>query len=71
MCKCFFGFFQYNGLVKGEDCVVDEATGQVTTTRVWRKFWLHDPAVYKAYDTYAKIIRTNSVGYDGKILAKG
>ena len=64
MCKCFFGLIQFNKLVNGEDCIVDEA-GQVTCSHVRRKFWFHSPTLYKLYDTYAKVIRTNEVDFYG------
>lgn len=64
MCRNIAGYFQINTLVRGEDCTVDD-TGKVTTEKVRRFYWFHRPDVYSAYDTYAKIIRTNSVGYGG------
>lgn len=64
MCRNILGFLQINALVKGEDCVVDEQ-GNVKTDKVKRFYWFHTPRIYQAYDTYAKIIRTNSVGYGG------
>lgn len=64
MCKNVAGFLQINSLVRGEDCLVDEQ-GTVKTEKVKRFFWFHSPVVYRSYDTYAKIIRTNSVGYKG------
>lgn len=67
MCRCFFGYFQVNTLVRGEDCHVGD-DGQVITEKVKRYYWFHRSDVYAAYDTYAKIIRSNSVGYDGKLL---
>lgn len=62
MCRCLGGFLQMNTLVRGEDCHVDD-DGRVTTERVRRFFWFHSPGLYQSYDTYAKIIRTNTVGY--------
>lgn len=67
MCRCLFGYFQVNTLVRGEDCHVDD-DGRVTTEKVKRFYWFHRSDVYAAYDTYAKIIRSNSVGYDGKLM---
>lgn len=64
MCKNVAGFLQINSLVRGEDCLVDDQ-GTVKTEKVKRFFWFHSPVVYRSYDTYAKIIRTNSVGYKG------
>lgn len=58
LCKCFFGLIQFNKVVKGEDCVVDD-DGRISTERVRRYFWTHSPALYNAYDTYAKIERPN------------
>ena len=64
MCRNIAGFLQINALVRGEDCLVDEQ-GTVKTEKVKRYVWFHSPVVYQAYDTYAKIIRTNTVGYKG------
>lgn len=58
MCVNFFGIIQYNKIVKGEDCVVDDS-GTVTTKHVRRAFFAHSPALYNSYDTYATIDRTN------------
>lgn len=46
------------------DCLVDEQ-GNVKTNKVKRFYWFHTPRIYGAYDTYAKIIRTNTIGYGG------
>lgn len=56
LCKCFFGLIQYNRIVRGEDCTVDDS-GRITSERVKRVFWTHYPALYSSYDTYAKVIR--------------
>lgn len=64
-CKNVCHYLQLNTLVRGEDCSVDDE-GHITTEHVRRFVWLHDPSVYKCYDTYAKIIRTNTVGYKGR-----
>lgn len=56
LCKCFFGLIQFNKVVKGEDCAVDD-DGRISTERVRRYFWTHSPALYDSYDTYAKIER--------------
>lgn len=70
MCRNFFGYIQYNGVVRGEDCKVDD-DGTVTTEHVRHFLWVHSADLYKSYDTYAKIIRTNSVGYDGGTVPRG
>lgn len=69
ICKCFGGFFQLNKFFKGEECVVDD-DGNVTIQNVRLFFWFHSPVLYRAYDTYAKIIRTNSIGYQKERLKK-
>lgn len=66
MCRNFFGCIQYNGVVRGDECTVDD-DGNVSTEHVKHFLWVHTADLYKAYNTYAKIIRTNSVGYDGNV----
>lgn len=70
MCRNFFGCIQYNGVVRGDECTVDD-DGRVSTEHVKHFLWVHTADLYKAYNTYAKIIRTNSVGYDGGAKQKG
>lgn len=70
MCRNFFGCIQYNGVVRGDQCTVDD-DGRVSTEHVKHFLWVHTADLYKAYNTYAKIIRTNSVGYDGGAKKKG
>lgn len=70
MCRNFFGYIQYNGVVRGDECTVDE-DGKVSTEHVRHFLWVHSADLYRSYDTYAKIIRTNSVGYDGGIVPHG
>ena len=69
MCTDVFGLLQYNKIVKGEDCVVDDA-GQVTTTKVHRAFFFHSPDLYNSYDTLATIDRTN-FDFDWNYVLKG
>lgn len=57
MCNKVFGFLQWNKIVRGEDCQVDE-DGSVHTERVHHSFFFHSPALYEKYDTYAAIDRT-------------
>lgn len=70
MCRNFFGCIQYNGVVRGDECTVDD-DGRVSTEHVKHFLWMHTADLYKSYNTYAKIIRTNSVGYDGGAKKKG
>lgn len=70
MCRNFFGCIQYNGVVRGDECTVDD-DGRVSTEHVKHFLWVHTADLYKSYNTYAKIIRTNSVGYDGGAKKKG
>ena len=64
MCRNLFGLFQVNSLVRGEDCTVDD-TGKVSTEHVKRFFWFHSPRIYAAYDTYAKVLRSNDFDFGG------
>ena len=57
MCNKVFGFLQWNKVVRGEDCQVDE-NGRVQTERVHHSIFFHSPALYEMYDTYAAIDRT-------------
>lgn len=61
----FGGTLQFNKIVRGEDCIVDE-NGKVTTEHVHFGWFTHSPDKYKIYDTYAKINRLNDRGFDGK-----
>lgn len=70
MCRNFFGCIQYNGVVRGDECTVDD-DGRVSTEHVKHFLWVHTADLYKSYNTYAKIIRTSSVGYDGGTKKKG
>lgn len=70
MCRNFFGCIQYNGVVRGDECTVDD-DGRVSTEHVKHFLWMHTADLYKSYNTYAKIIRTNSVGYDVGAKKKG
>lgn len=58
LCRCFAGLLQWNRVLKGEDCTVDD-DGGVHCEHVHHFFWLHSPALYDAYDTYAKVTRYN------------
>ena len=58
-CSNVFDVLQYNKIVRGSDCSVDETTGQVTTEHVRRQFFFHSPELYSKYDTSAVIDRTN------------
>ena len=59
MCTNIMEVLQFNKIVKGSDCEVDETTGKVTTEKVYRQFFFHSPELYEKYDTYAVIDRTN------------
>lgn len=63
-CKCWGGLLQHNKIVKGEDCIVDD-TGEVKTEHVKHVWWFHSPALYKSYNTYAKILRLNDNDFKG------
>lgn len=55
VCKCFFGCIQFNRLIDAFETV--EKNGQIHTKTKKRFFWVHDPSLYGAYDTYAKMRR--------------
>ena len=59
------GYIQFNKIVRGEDAIVDE-NGKVSTEHVKYALFTHSPDKYKAYDTYAKIIRLNEKDFNGK-----
>lgn len=65
ICRNFFGYIQFNSLVKGEDAIVSD-TGEVTTKSFKRFIWFHKKELYEAYNTYAKIIRTNRRDFHGR-----
>lgn len=60
MCSVVFGVLQFNKVVKGDECTVDD-TGKVVTERARYKFWFHSPSLYERYDTLATIDRMNFV----------
>lgn len=57
MCNKVFGFLQWNKVVRGEDCQVDE-NGKVQVDKVYHSIFFHSPELYDMYDTYAAIDRT-------------
>lgn len=54
LCRCFLGCVQFNTLVDGATSVED-ASGHIKSESIKRYFWFHNPKLYEAYDTYAKI----------------
>lgn len=54
-CKCFFGLIQWNKLIDGFSS--REVNGELKYDIKKRFFWFHDPRLYDAYDTYAKMRR--------------
>lgn len=55
VCKCFFGCIQYNRLIDAFETT--EKNGQLHTKTQKRFFFFHNPVIYGAYDTYAKMHR--------------
>lgn len=68
VCRNYFHFLQKNMLVK-RDSTSKESTADTTLSGIVDKvFWFfHDPAMYKRYDTYAKIQRGEFV-YGEKVV---
>lgn len=62
LCRCFAGVLQYNVLIDGAKSIED-ADGHIQCDSIKRYMWLHDPELYKSYNTYAKILRTKERGY--------
>lgn len=58
MCSVVFGVLQYNKIVKGDECTVDDS-GKVVTSHARHKMWFHTPNLYDRYDTLATIDRMN------------
>lgn len=67
MCKCFFGLVQVNRLCSGEDCTVGD-DGHVDAQTRKRFIWFHSSKLYQSYNTYAKVLRTNT--HDFKLKRK-
>lgn len=55
VCRCFFGCVQYNRLIDAFE--TEEKNGKLKTHTKKRLLWVHDPALYGIYDTYAKMHR--------------
>lgn len=55
ICRCFFGLFQYNKLIDAFNTT--EQNGKLKVDTKKRFFWFHDPRLYDAYDTFAKMRR--------------
>lgn len=52
VCKCFFGFIQYNKTITEEN--IDEDNNSAIKIRK-RHLWFHTPELYNSYDTSAVI----------------
>ena len=55
LCSNFFKVFQFNRLIDGSKS--REENGKLITECSRSYFWLHSPALYDCYDTYAKMKR--------------
>lgn len=52
-CKCFFKTLQYNSLIDRDDLENDTSSDTTLTGICKQRFvWVHDPSMYKRYDTY-------------------
>lgn len=54
-CRNILGCIQFNRLIDGFESV--EENGKLEAKVLSRHIWFHDPRLYKAYDTYAKMKR--------------
>ena len=59
ICHCYFGVIQWNKLIDGET-ITESSDGTFKYDTKKRMLWFHDPAMYRAYDTYAKMQRYNN-----------
>ena len=57
LCKNYFGFLQINTHIDGFES--HEENGKLVAVVDHRYIWFHYPALYEAYDTYAKMKRYN------------
>lgn len=55
LCDNFFKVFQFNRLIDGSKS--REENGKLITETCRSFFWVHSPALYDCYDTYAKMRR--------------
>jgi len=55
LCRCLFGRYQVNKLIDGETAV--EKDGHLEAEIKKKSWYWHTPAMYQAYDTYAKMQR--------------
>lgn len=64
VCRCYFKMFQFNSLVDRDSLESgDNSTDTVITGEVKKKFfWIHNPKMYKRYDTYYKIQKGKFIG---------
>jgi len=60
LCRCLFGRMQSNRLLDGATAV-ETSGGHVDAVIRKKSFFWHTPAMYKAYDTYAKMKRYNEL----------
>lgn len=56
ICRCWFGLLQFNKLIDAFN-TTENASGKLQVDTKKRFFWFHDPRLYDAYDTYAKMHR--------------
>lgn len=61
MCSCPWGLVQNNVLVDGATAQED-GNGHLDCRSIKRFLWFHTPEMYKRYDTYAKVLKTDKKG---------
>lgn len=57
ICRCFFGWLQFNKLIDGEES--KEVDGKLDAVVRKSVMWIHKPEYYSRYDTFAKMKRLN------------
>lgn len=55
LCTCILKVLQYNILIDGDKS--EEVDGKLVTESSKKYVWFHSPALYKSYDTFAKMKR--------------
>ena len=61
-CRKVMGVLQCNTVIDGQSAVVnDDGTIQAASVKTYH--WIHKPALYQLYDTYAKVLRVNEDRY--------
>jgi len=68
-CRKMMGVLQCNTVIDGQSAVVnDDGTIQAASVKTYH--WIHKPALYQLYDTYAKVLRVNEDRYGQQFWRK-